>query len=410
MLFWIIAFLLSAVVAASLALPLLRQRDDAAPGSEDMVIYRDQLAEVDRDLARGVLDPADAERTRTEIARRLIAADRAGGPRMAPAPRKGSVIVGVATALVLVGGSLWLYADLGRPGERDLPRSQRLAEAQALRDSRPSQAEAEAMVLANRPELTPEAPAEYLEMIAELRDIVPTRPDDLEGWQLLALHEARLGQYVAATRAQERVVALKGDTATQEDLTGLIDRMVAATRGYVSPEAEEIANRLFAMAADNTAALYYAGLLHAQTDRPDLAFALWRRVVERGAPGGLHTRLARGQIEDVAFLAGRAYTLPPEQTISDQPGPSAADMEAAADMSPDDRDAMVRGMVAQLADRLNTQGGPPEDWARLIAAYGVLGDADMAGAIWAEAQIAFGASEAAMEILRTAARQAGVAE
>jgi cytochrome c-type biogenesis protein CcmH len=50
-------------------------------------------------------------------------------------------------------------------------------------------------------------------------------------------------------------------------------------------------------------------------------------------------------------------------------------MEAAAEMAPEDRAAMIEGMVEGLAGRLATEGGPPEDWARLITAFGVLGAA-----------------------------------
>ena len=71
---------------------------------------------------------------------------------------------------------------------------------------------------------------------------------------------------------------------------------------------------------------------------------------------------------------------------------------------------MIEGMVAQLSDRLATQGGSPEEWARLITAYGVLGDTEQATAIWTEAQGVFGASDAAMEVLRDAAARAGLLE
>ena len=92
------------------------------------------------------------------------------------------------------------------------------------------------------------------------------------------------------------------------------------------------------------------------------------------------------------------------------PGPSADDVAAAQDMSPEDRQAMIRGMVGQLNDRLATSGGPPEDWARLISSYGVLGETDAARTIWTEAQTVFADSDAAMAMLRDAAQSAGVLE
>ncbi len=58
-------------------------------------------------------------------------------------------------------------------------------------------------------------------------------------------------------------------------------------------------------------------------------------------------------------------------------------------MTPEDRMDMIRSMVDGLSDRLATDGGPPEDWARLINALGVLGDTEQAAAIWTEAQSVF---------------------
>jgi cytochrome c-type biogenesis protein CcmH len=88
---------------------------------------------------------------------------------------------GVA-AVVVVLGSLVLYSVIGRPGAEDLPRAERLALAQELRDARPSQAEAEAAALQAFPPPEPQAPADYLKMMEELRRVVPTRPEDLQGW------------------------------------------------------------------------------------------------------------------------------------------------------------------------------------------------------------------------------------
>jgi cytochrome c-type biogenesis protein CcmH len=78
-------------------------------------------------------------------------------------------------------------------------------------------------------------------------------------------------------------------------------------------------------------------------------------------------------------------------------------------MTPEERMDMIRGMVAGLSDRLATEGGSPDEWARLIRAYGVLGETDRAAAIWAEAQQVFPVEEAIAPI-REAARAAGVAE
>jgi len=74
-------------------------------------------------------------------------------------------------------------------------------------------------------------PNGYMAQIAQLREIVPTRPDDLRGWELLSFHEAELRNFSAAAAAQGNVIALKGEDATIDDRRLRLDYMVAATDG-----------------------------------------------------------------------------------------------------------------------------------------------------------------------------------
>ena len=184
----------------------------------------------------------------------------------------------------------------------------------------------------------------------------------------------------------------------------LLDFLVIGTQGYVSPEVEAITVSLLQADPDNTAAQYYAGLLYAQNDRPDRAFGFWRRVVEDGDQDTLYWDFAAGQIENVAAQLGIDYALP------DQRGPTADDLAAAQDMTDQDRNAMIQGMVGQLADRLATEGGSPQDWARLITSLAVLGENETALIVLSEAEASFGGDVQAVEILRRAAQEAGLIE
>jgi cytochrome c-type biogenesis protein CcmH len=115
--------------------------------------------------------------------------------------------------------------------------------------------------------------------------------------------------------------------------------------------------------------------MYAQQGRPDLAFPIWRNLMAESTADAPWLDPIRLQIEEVAALAGERVTLAdlPQPAAPAAPGPTPEQIEAAAEMAPEDRSAMIEGMVAGLADRLATEGGPPEDWARLITAFGVLG-------------------------------------
>jgi cytochrome c-type biogenesis protein CcmH len=244
--------------------------------------------------------------------------------------------------------------------------------------------------------------------VARLREQVALRPSDLRGHELLAQSEARLGDFAAAHVAQARVIAIKGDDATAEDHVALADLMVTATRGYVSPEAEAALAEALRRDPGNGLARYYSGLMLAQTGRPDLAFRLWRPLVEDSPPGAPWTAALRDQVGEAAALAGVDYDLPPLPAAL--PGPDADALDAAGALSPEERAEMVAGMVGRLARRLAEDGGTAEEWARLIRAQGVLGNLDAARTVWAEAQAAFAGRDADLALLRDAARAAGVAE
>ena len=409
--FWIAAAGIGLAVTALLLLALLRGRAGGEPAAAyDLRVYRDQLREVDRDLARGVIAAADAERLRTEVARRVLEADRALGDGADAgghaAPRQITLAMAALVAAVMLGG-VWTYIRLGAPGYPDLPIAERLAVSEEIYRTRPSQAVAETAAAARAPAPAPVDPA-FTELMDKLRSALTDRPDDLDGHRLLARNESGLGNYAAAIAAQDRVIAILGSKVSAEDHALRAEMMILAAGGYVSPEAEAEITRALQLDPLNGTATYYAGLMFAQVGRPDRTFSLWAPLLDRSQTDDPWVAPLRAQLMQVASEAGEdSYVLP---EAAPAPGPDAEAVAAAAEMTPEERQEMVRGMVAQLSERLATQGGSAEEWARLITAYGVLGETDRARTIWAEAQQRFAGRAADLDVVRAAAAQAGVAE
>jgi len=399
--FWIAAGGTFLAVAASLIVVLFQRREaETSAGTYDVQVYRAQLAEVDRDVASGLLAVAEADRLRTEISRRILEADRLGRGVAAMVPLRGRILAGGGIALVLAG-AVGGYLRLGAPGYPDLPLAGRLAAAEAFSATRPSQAMAEA----SAPKLAAAIPdGEMAGLMAALRKAVADRPDDVQGLALLARNEAALGNLAAAGKAQAALIAAKADAATGADHAMLAEIMIRLAGGYVSPEAE--AQLIAALKLDpaNGTALYYSGLMFAQGDRADRTFSVWQGLLEASAPDDPWVAPIRAQIADMAVRAGVKYAL------AEAVGPTADEVSAAADMSPEDRLAMIQSMVDGLSARLASKGGPVEDWARLITSLGVLGDADQAREIYTEAQGAFAGRVDELAALRAAAVTAGVAE
>lgn len=404
MLFWIVTGVLTLGVVATLARALMRGGGDARPpAAYDLAVYRDQLREVERDLERGVVSPADAERAVTEVSRRILAADAALQRDQSGAGGTGGgpVVAGVAAA-VLIGGAFAIYLELGAPGYGDLALSDRIEAAQIMRTERPSQDTAEASVPAAP---TVDASPDYVALVEQLRTAVTTRPGDIQGFALLSQSEARLGNFAAAHAAKAEVIRLRGQDATATDFSEYADLMILAAGGYVSPQAEQVLERTLAMDATDGPARYYFGLMMAQTGRPDTALRIWDQLLREGPADAPWIAPIDAQIADMAMRAGVDYARP---AIGTGRGPSAADIEAAGEMTPTERMEMIRGMVAGLSDRLASDGGPVEDWAQLISALGVLGEIEQSRAIFDNAVEVFGDDPTAVDILNRTADRVGL--
>lgn len=398
-LFWIAAAAIALAVLAFVLAPLIRGA--ARPerrASYDMQVYRDQLREIDADLARGVLTEAEAEAVRIEISRRLLAAADAEATEAAShgAPHGHNRLAAAAMALLLALGGGGLYATLGAPGRSDLPLGPRLADLAEARANRPGQAEVEALVAADPPRPATPAP-EDLALIERLRAVLAERPDEIEGHRLLARSEASISRWAEARAAQERLLDLLGPEAQGADHLHLAEYMILAANGYVSPEAELQLARALELGPENPAGRYYSGLALLQGGRPDLTLQLWSRLLAEGPQDAPWIAPISLQIEDVALLAG--------QPAPEPPAAASADATSEADQA-----AAISAMVDRLSQRLAAEGGPPEDWAQIIRSLGVLDRGKEAGAIWREARDVFAADPEALSLLRETAREAGVAE
>lgn len=396
--FWAAAAVMVLGIAA-LFLQALRRAPLPSDEGEDLQVYRDQLAEVDRDLARGTLPASEAERLRLEVSRRLLDADRALQSARAQSSPLGNARMAAVFVLGCLVLAVWLYTRLGVPAYPDVPISERLAFAEETYKTRPSQAVAEAQT---PPTAATNVDPAFLDLIGKLRAAVASHPDDQQGLQLLARNEATLGNYAAAAKAQAHLIALKGTAADAVDHADLAQMLIAAAGGYVSPEAEAELVRALQIDPANKLSRYYSGLMFAQVGRPDRAFALWAPLLDEGPQDAPWIKPIRSKIEDIAAQAGVNYTL------ADEKGPDAAAMAAAGQMSAADRQEMIKGMVGQLETRLMSEGGPPEEWAKLITSLGVLGEQDRAGPVLEAARKAYAGQDSALAKIKAAAQQAGL--
>ena len=346
----VVAFIGMALVAAGLlVLPVLRV-GRALPDRAryDSAVYRDQLRELDRDIARGLIGEAEAQSARLEIERRLLAAAEAA-PDGAAATRR-SPLLAVAVVLLVAGGATGLYLDLGAPFLPDAPFALRVAERGGDAGNRP----------------------DMVKMAASMAEKLRQDPNNREGWQNYARTLATLGNWQGSADAFRNLIAL-GDTGP-EVYAGYGEMLVLGSEGVVTPAAREAFAAAAKADAASPVARFYLALADAQSGRGRQAIDAWVKLAGETADAEMRAEIAR-RIADTAKLSGLAVpALPPAPAA----GPDAAQVAAADTMSEADRANMINGMVAQLAARLAANPDDADGWMRLGRAYAVLAEHDKA--------------------------------
>jgi cytochrome c-type biogenesis protein CcmH len=243
--------------------------------------------------------------------------------------------------------ALSTYLAFGRPDLPGLPQSERMATALERSD--------------------------YDAMVAQVEAHLADNPTDAQGWLVLAPAYRGMGRHGDAAQAFARALALV--PAEPDLLTDFGEALVMAEEGLVTARARDAFQQALALDPDNTKALFYRALADRQDGRHEQAMATWRTMLE-GAPADAPWRPA---------VERQMASLERERSGAPQLGES--DIAAARDV--EDREAMIRGMVDGLAQRLEEDGGDLQGWLRLANARMVLGERDAAVAALRSAEQQF---------------------
>lgn len=269
-LFWALGALLAAVALALAARPLWRRRAGPAVSREAMnaAVHRNQLSELDADLASGAIAQADYERARQEIERRVL--EDFSVPE-APARRGGNrLVVSGLVAVPLL--ALAVYYTVGNLTVLTLEE-----EAQA------TQRQIEAMVE---------------RLAARMKD----NPDDAEGWKMLGRSYGALGRFPEAAEAYAKAAARAPKDA--DVLVDLADVLAMVNGQRLAGDPEKLVERALALDPKNLKGLALAGT--AAYDRGDFATAAarWERMLPLLAADSEDARVVRDNVELARVKAG----------------------------------------------------------------------------------------------------------
>ncbi|ANL71360.1 cytochrome-c-type biogenesis protein CcmI/CycH 1 [Rhizobium phaseoli] len=370
MLFWILVAVLTAAVAVILLYPLLRGAK-AAENSRagEAAVYLDQLRELDRDLAGGLITAEEADYAKAEIGRRLIAVS-AGEPETTPKPARHHRVAEAFVLLILPVLGLCLYLTMGRP---DLP-------AQPL-------------------EARLENPGnDVAVLIAKAERHLAENPDDGKGWDVLAPIYFRTMRVNDAQLAYRNAIRLLGPSPIRLD--GLAETLMAVSDGVVTEEARQALEQSLALEPDNPRARFYVALSMEQAGRTDEARLAFEALAQQSPADAPWLPLVN---EHIAKDGGAAA----QPTAPG--GPTSEDVAAAEDMSAGDRQQMIRGMVESLDAKLTADPNNFEGWVRLIRSYAVLNDKDRAADALKRGLAAFPPAGEQGRQLLALARELGIA-
>jgi cytochrome c-type biogenesis protein CcmH len=343
MFFWVTAGLLTIAAILAVLLPLTRKAGDAEPAERhDLEVYKDQLAEVDRDAARGALSSAEAEEARVEISRRIL---KLGEAAHAPTRRGSnfSRVVGLAAVLSVPLVAWGFYGAIGSP---DLP-AQPL---QARLDADPADSSVD-------------------ELVARAEAHLAANPDDGRGWDVIAPVYLRLGRPDASVIAYRNAIRLAGATAQRE--AGLGEALTQLANGAINDEASAAFERALKLEPGHAKSIFYLATADAQQGRFEAATDRWTVLLASlpaDSPWRQPTERALSEVSAELAKAGNA------------PGPTQDDIDAAAAMPAEDQKVMIEGMVAGLDAKLRENPDDGEGWQRLVRSYVVLGRKDDAQA------------------------------
>ncbi|MFZ3336890.1 MAG: c-type cytochrome biogenesis protein CcmI [Xanthobacteraceae bacterium] len=355
MVLWLIFAMMAAAAVFAVVWPLGRK--PSLGGGSDRLVYQDQLAEIDRDRAAGLIGQAESESARIEISRRLLAAADAEAPAAAM-PASSALwrrrIAALAAIVVVPAIALGFYLRLGSP---DVPDQSAFTRA----NSGPGHQSIEGLV-------------------SQVEAHLASNPNDGAGWEVLAPVYLRMGRADDAVAAWRKAIVLNGDSPARESALG--EALVGAANGIVTGEAKQAFQKAVAGDPHDAKAGYYLGLADEQDGNSAAAAAKWRTLLAQASPDAPWTGFVREALARVTAVSatdtGPKINSETNSAAGPATGPTASDIGAADSMSETQRTAMVRGMVQRLADRLHADGSDVEGWLRLVRSYAVLGDRDKA--------------------------------
>ena len=325
------------VIALLFALPPFLRRPRAAPGTDrreaNLDIYREQIRDLDRDLAAGTLSQPQFEKDRQELSRRMledVQRDGETGPPAAGAGAMARVAPAIAVAALLPLAAVLIYTQIGTPAALD-PESVKAVPSHAGQQFTPEQVE---------------------QMVSQLAQRMEQEPNNLEGWVLLGRSYSAMGRFPEAAKALERAAQVQGNDP--DLLADYADALAMASGQKLDGEPTRLLAKALALNPDHQKSLALAGT--AAYERGDYAGAVayWERLQKTLPPGTEGAQSIQSSIDEARALAGSKAP-----KVAQAPASGPAKQPASRQASTAAGSGTIAGVVS-LSQELATRAAPDD--------------------------------------------------
>jgi cytochrome c-type biogenesis protein CcmH len=287
------------LLALLFALPPFLRPSDRPRGADrreiNLAIYREQIRELDRDLAAGTLSREQWQKDRDELSRRMLEDVQPDGEAPAAATGMRHIAPALAMAALFPIAAVLIYTQVGAPGALD-----------------------PAAVQATAPHGGQEFTKEQVDdMLVQLTQRLEREPDNLEGWVLLGRSYSALSRFPEASAALRRAVDLKGDDP--DLLADYADALAMVNGQSLEGEPMRAIEKALAINPDHRKALALAGT--AAYERGDFPGAVkrWERLLKTVPPESEGARSIQASIDEARARAGLS-TPPASKPSADEGG------------------------------------------------------------------------------------------
>ena len=336
----------------------------------NIIIYQDQLKEIDLDINRGLLNATDGETLRTEIEKKIEKNSDYQASQTKNSSKSGIRRTGISKAIAIVSfmpfASYGLYAYLGSPESSDQPFASRQLESPAEKIN-----------------------GQMIELVAKLKGRLRQNPNELKGWILLGRSLVSLKRFDDASNAFKkafRIAPNRSDIAASAAETKFM-----AMDGKFNQEIRYFFKTAAKLNPREHKALFYLGLDSFFSEKFSTAIQYWvdliavspvgapwidkvqERLMEAATAGNLKITDFTPRLNSIAKNSNKSRK-------TSVPKITQEDIRIANEMSIEERETFIRSMVGRLAERLKSEPNDIRGWRRLARAYRVLGETNKAAA------------------------------